>query len=339
MNIQPLFKGSGRKIQQLVRDATPMYATPQTLVERIEKAAATDAIVIDWPLLPEGYYSPANLLKRGKGDHCVHLGLENDIEKIIEAAEKGTIKGPTRTRNEQFRTLPGGPLFGYTWSTPNGQELHHVTLTHCIEGRRLWHLCTKDDASSVKIKGYHSTKEVRRWGMTFNVEVPSFSGKESYEFQMVHVPVENVPEQHVTWRHMKPKGHMGGKKVEGRQEGCEFTYWGELTHARPQPVQHCLHAVIAHSAISECVRRQNGHIILQPYALPNQNTVDYYKKVCRQVVVEEKMPNTKGWHRLQRRHPNLMETEALLWEFVFAHRRDTPAPLYAGTSLRIYNWE
>ena len=121
-----------------------------------------------------------------------------------------------------------------------------------------------------------------------------------------------------------------------RHEGCEFKYYVELTHRRPPVVTACLHETIAHRAISEWVRKNMGHVILQPYTLPSQEVVELYKKLCRQTLVEEKKVGKNGLHTLHRRFLTLDEVESSLWKSVQTHRdRDL---FYARTHLRAYNW-
>lgn len=332
--IEPLFRDSTRSAVQLLRERKPVYAGKKDLVGIVQRAKDDEVALVDEALLPENFYSGQNFLKRGL---YVHLALEQRIDAILEKARLGKLLGPSRTRNMQFSVLRPCDYAGYAWSTLDGKELRHVLLTYCIEGSRLWNLCTQEAPDAVKVRDYHSKDESPRYGWTFDVEVPSFSGKGSYIFKMVHVAIDNVPEQHLAWRAMKSEGHTGGKRIKQRHEGCEFKYYAELTHRRPVVVTTCLHEVIAHRAISEWAKQEKGYTILQPYALPSQGVVDFYKKLCTQTLMEEKKKNKKGFHVLQRRFLSLPEIENVLWQYVVEHQSGKP-PFYATSLLRDYNW-
>lgn len=331
--ITPLFHDPSRKPGKMLEGRVAMYTKMPLLAAKLDHFPPDSVVVVEGPLIPECFYSGQNFLKRGR---ALFLSLEHHLESIIEKAERKEMVGPSRTLRQAVSKMKPGSYTGYAWDTLNRQEVHHVLLAHCIEGSRLWNLCMEEDPAALRVKGYRSKEESPFHGWTFDVEVPSFSGKDRYVFQMVSVAVDNTPEQYAIWRKMKSRGHVGGRKQGKRHEGCEFKYYIDLTHRRAKPVTTCLHEVIAHRAISAWAKERTGRVILQPFALPSQEIVDVYKNICLKMLVEEKRMNARGLHRLVRRPLSVPEIEIVLWNYMVAH------PLrnlfYATKQLRTYNW-
>jgi hypothetical protein len=335
--VTPLYHSKERQTTRMLKGRKPVYSTLDDFVWNVERAdAKNQTVILTEALLPSDFYSGQNWLKRGER---VHLQLEHSVDAIMKCAHRGEMIGPTRTRNEQFRNLGEGPYVGYDWSTLDRRKRHHVLLTFCIEGSRLWNRVEKEFPKSIKVHGYHSRIESPRYGWTFDVEVPSFSGGDPYVFKMENVAVDRVPEQHLVWRNMKSDGHIGGRKRGRRHQGCEFKYYGELTHGRPKTYVACVHEVVAHRAISSWAKNKKGIVILQPYALPSQKTVDFYVNLCRHTLVQEKVKNIHGLERLRRRPMFIPEMEKVLWDYVRLRSHGDNNPFYAKGLLRSYRWD
>ena len=293
-----------------------------------------EAIVVNFPIIPGGYGSYPffedwmNFLKRGP---VVNLRVPDSRSESIENKI-----GPTRLRIDAVERMnPAEAYAGYVWDTQRSRSKNKVHLVDCIKGAKL--LAFGKKQGKIKVKPYTDVWNVKDFGGIFEVEVPSRSGKDPHTVVLRSVPLPRTNEQFAVWTDLNSR------------HGCDLSVHDAITFSRRIPeYTFCPHEIAAYLAVADYIYHESkakygaGRLILIPFAMPTQLTVDFYNKTRNNMMIEEKKKINKKL-RLVKRPLNKAEQERLLWAFT-AVKKDEKGRLHRPTwftkkKLVDYNWD
>ncbi len=311
-----------------------VYATPKDLMRVVDRSGFDIAVIVETdsePVLPIGegtrYYSGVNWLKRGPERKLVlprSLRQMQDEKLSPRRARVGLLDALGKEVDESGE-FPW--VSGYVYSTPDGKGSTKLHLHYALGGTDLFRFTQlSGERNRIKVeRKSHSHAERKKYGASFDVTVPSRSSDDSYVFRFVHVPADNVDEQHVIWRSTSTEGHMGGKKIGRRHTGCEKKFYGEDTHRGPIGRQtFCDHEIAAQYALAQHIQEKNKFFPLQPAPWASEALYQFWYKLRHNVVVEDVAVDKRGVKRRRKRPINGAETEPILWQWAIEHRSENP---------------
>ena len=299
------------------------------LVEKILALSENQYILIQRLLIPADYESSWHFLRHGPR---VGLGLG---ETVI-AAVKGA-RVPVDFRISAFEKLKDTPgmYSGYEYNPMTIRPYPHtdrrvrrVSLVECLEGARLYAYAHQVPGSRLEVEAYTDAQAVAKDGGVFHAHVTSRTKRtRPYRFNLTAVPiVDNRNKWGIAWA-TATEGHdcLRGSYMGIRyamKEDSEIFNW-------------CAHEIAAYLAMmeSENTKRNRTPLQMSQLALPTQLSVDFYKRLCDSVLIED--PSLAG--RDKKRVLNKAEQEILLWGLV--SKRGQRATFFAEAHLKDYNWK
>ncbi len=265
-------------------------------------------------------------LKRGPQ---VDLSRHYTIDSAIEAAT-----APHIERQRKFSEVTGDvPLSGYGWWGIRVRQHRKVHLADCVQGARIFAYSMQNqhnDERKITAREYNSdnpNRVLRMMGGDYLFEVPSTSEDGfKHDVLLYSVPLARGMEKFARVHDMgaEQSARSITKRVSKRYAGREL-YFGK-------------HSIAAYIEIARLEHEKGNVIPMQmcPFALPTQKTVEFYNRLEKRVMVEEKYTDGKGKERTRTRILNKAEKEVLLWQFVAKY--GPKETFFAADKLQDYRW-
>ena len=273
-------------------------------------------------LVPKGYESARKFMKHGpevkpRRVHSLKQALVNP-------------RTPVQLREEAFNKLRGHNYCGYSFM-PIGRDARKrkVSLIECLEGARIF--AYAHQWTGIKVKSYADSKKVRIDGAEVVVEVPSRTKKErKARFKFVNIPIVDSPEKYAISSNIGSDHSCGAKRFNIRYRYSDDKESSGIFNI-------CAHEIAGYLGLVEQTWEEDKNIIplqMSQFAIPTQETVDYYLRLGNNVLVED--PNSKD----KLRKLNRAEKEIALWALVqgLGHDETFFAKGDRDGSLKDYNW-
>lgn len=328
-----------RRTEAEIRDLGNEIRATNKLVSRITDMPYDSHLVVARLILPEEYLTPSKFKK-----HAPELKLRR--AKTIEQLRKQKIL-PVKQRQEAFDSLHNQYqetghipfLSGYITRPPEGavdQIPRKIALVSCLDGAEIFGYAHQVPGVEIKLKDYDDSKISTIEGGRFVFQVPSRTPKHSrWDVGLESVAVEDNDWKYVIAQNID-SDHTCPEKRFNRE--LRFKYLpnrGRDRAEKSKVIQFCPHDVAPYLELADTLWNQDKNIVplaANPFALPTQETVDFYKKLLNNVLIEYK---TKAGV-LATRHLNQAEQEAFLWGYVAINGHDKT--FFATQDLKQYDW-
>lgn len=301
------------------------------LVDKILALEEQQYLLIQEPLIPEHYNSSWHFLKHAER---VHLRFRDMIPRFLR---KGTTAVPIDLRIKEFDAVKEKPgLFsGYDYTPVDIHPYNHkdtrvrrISLVECLEGARIYAYTHQVPMPPIEVESYTDARAVERDGAFFHVHVPSrIKGQGRYRFNVTSVPVrDTIHKWSIAWA-TASEGH---DCLRGMYMGIRYA-----TKEDSHVFNWCAHEIAAYIAMMSMMSSKGTRTPLQmsQIALPTQGTVDFYKRLCDSVLID----NAKGEEKQNIRVLNKAEQETLLWGLV--HKKGHNQTFFAEGNLKKYDWK
>lgn len=296
------------------------------LVERVLNS--NPGVIIERRLIPDKYENAKKFQKHGP-----------DIKiPRIHVLEDGSIPVPIRLREQVFDSTPNKAIAKYSTKPFGGTDLRtrNVFLDQCVEATRITafshHAFPKqsEDVCLIQLHPYDTSRKVAEEGATVPVKVPSRrKNVPAYEFNLISVPVINNENKFAIINSLASQGY--GAKV--KQYSFGFNYLEDKESSNH--FNWYAHEIAAYWKIAELYWTRNKNIIpleMNPFAMPTQFTVDFYKNLISRVLIRDESSSAKD----NLRKLNKAEINIMLWGLVHKYGHDKT--FFATEKLRDYNW-
>jgi len=183
---------------------------------------------------------------------------------------------------------------GYSWYPVQGNDARKriVPFVWVPEAVRLF-AYAENLTGGIEVKPYADSARVQKEGATVICNVPSRTVKKSrYEVKLKHVPVDGSTERRVVaW---SLTSEFGSKAPEHSTYNIRYTWASEREHSDvftfyPQDIAAYI-ATIKHF--------WNQHNLtpfeMSPLALPSNQTAEFYRKLCNNVLIFDSTLGKKG---------------------------------------------
>ncbi len=301
------------------------------LVERILTLEEEEHLLIKRPLLPENYNNSWHFLRHADR---VHLRFRDIIPRTVR---KGSVAVPIDLRIKEFDALKdkAGIFSGYDYSPLDLRPYNHrdtrvrrVSLVECLEGARIYTYTHQVPMPPIEVEQYTDAMAIEKDGAFFHVHVPSrVKGQGRYRFNLTSVPVrDNLNKWGIAWA-TASEGH---DCLRGMYMGIRYAQKEDS-----QVFNWCAHEIAAYIAMMAQISSQGIRTPLQmsQIALPTQLTVNFYKRLCDSVLINDSKTEEKTNIRVL----NKAEQEYLLWGLV--HKKGHHQTFFAEERLKSYDWK
>jgi hypothetical protein len=277
--------------------------------------------------VPRGFESARKFMKHGRE---VKLRRMYTVE---QASKYG--KTPVQMREDAFNFMKGHNYCGYSFM-PIGKDSRKrkVNLVECLEGARIFAYANPNQGlSSIKVKHYSDAKRVRREGAEVVMEVPSRTkGERRMQFKMINVPFVDSFEKFAIAQNLGSDHSCGSKRFNIRYRYSDDKECSGIVNV-------CAHEIAGYHQLVQDVWDEDKNIVplqMSQFAIPTQETVDYYLKWENNVLVKDESLKVKD----KLRKPNRAEKEIALWALVegWGHDRTFFAKQSRDGSLQNYDW-
>ncbi|MCX6748358.1 MAG: hypothetical protein NT076_02025 [Candidatus Pacearchaeota archaeon] len=312
------------------RQQTKAEIKRKNLVETVSLAdlvgLQTDQFVIlQETLVPRGYESARKFMKHG---YEVKLKRVYSLEQAIREG-----KTPVQLREQAFNDIDTRNYCGYSF-LPLGRDRRKrkVSLVECLEGARIFAYAHQVSGAGIKVKAYSDSARVRLDGAEVVAEVPSRTkDEERIQLKLVSVPMIDCPEKYGVTLNIGSDHSCGSKRFNIRYKYTDDKESSGI-------VNSCCHEIAAYLELIQQQWQEMNIIPLQmsQFAIPSQETVDYYLKLENNVLVKD--TNLLCEDKL--RKPNRAEKEIGLWNFVLAlgHDRTFYSRACRDGDVQAYRW-
>ena len=323
---------------------------PHGLVERIDDLnPSSEAIEIRTRLLPGRFYFGTQKQIEGSrkcSKHGAFLALANPkTQWECDSCHKIPLEMRARAF-EKLRNMREENInfVGYSTQVSFGDRKKRV-FPFCImpEGARIFAYSEQYEPGIV-VQPYADAKRVEREGASVVVEVPSREEKLGrYKFKLIHVPVLRSNENLASVLQLR-KAVIVDEETEEPLKGTtlhedyniKYTY--EKDPEASEVVTSYPHDVAAYIAIIKHFNAKHNltPIEMNPFALPSKHQVEFYKKLCNNVLVYD--PTLTSKDKLRALH--LAEKSVLLARAIGKYGNDDFA-FWDGPRdgrLRDYDW-
>jgi len=314
--------------KQFFRELTSAQVREKDLVEKhVEDLDSEEYVVLDSGLIvPRGYDSARKFMKHGPE---VKPKRFYSLKQATQDA-----RTPIQLREEAFDKIKNPNYCGYSFM-PVGKDKRKrkVSLVECLEGARIYGYVHQVPGTSIKVKPYADAKRVRQDGAEIIVEVPSRQERHPrIEFKLMSVPVIDSPEKHLISLGIGSDHSCGSKRFNIRYRYSDDKEGSEV-------VNICAHEIAGHlGVVDHYVNNEKNLVPLQmsQFAIPSQETVDYYLKLANNVLVRDNSLKSKS----QLRKLNRAEKEIALWSLVrkLGHDRTFYSKARRDGNLVEYDW-
>lgn len=289
--------------------------------------------------IPRGYESYRKFMKHGP---------EVQIKRIFTLEQAVRLgKTPVQLREEAFDAIKGYNYCGYTIlpimpTEKTGPELRiderkrKIPLVECVEGARIF-AYARQTGVPLKVNPYPDAKRVRIDGAEVIVDVPSrhmrgrFTEGMRMQFKLMSVPFFDCREKYAISFNIGSDHSCPSKRFNIR-----YRYTDDKESSGI--VNICAHEIAAYLELIQQQSDKKNIIPLQmcQFAIPTQETVDYYLKWENNVLVKDE--SLKAKDKLKK--PNRAHKEIALWALVHSLKHD--ATFYSRASrdgnVQDYNW-
>lgn len=275
-------------------------------------------------LVPRGYESARKFMKHGPEVK------PKRFYTLEQALEDG--RTPVQLRELAFNNLKGHNYCGYSFlSIGIDRRKRKVSLCECLEGQRIFAYSHK--GSFIKVRAYADAKIVRREGAEIVIGVPSRTEREKrIQFKLINVPIIDSPEKYKIALNIGSDHSCLAKRFNIRYRYSDDKESSGIFNI-------CAHEIAGYLKLIEQEWEDNKNIIplqMSQFAIPSQETVNYYLKLENNVLVRDENLIRKD----KLRKPNRAEKEIALWALVeaYGHDRTFFAKSSRDGNLRDYNW-
>lgn len=274
--------------------------------------------------VPRGYESARKFMKHGQE---VKPRRIYSLEQAVKMA-----RTPVQLREEAFDSIQGDKYCGYSF-LPLGKDARKrkVSLVECLEGARLFAYAHQSGVG-IKVKPYADAKRVRIDGAEVVVDVSSRTkGERRMQFKLTSVPYVDSKEKYAIALNIGSDHSCPSKRFNIR-----YRYTDDKESSGV--VNICAHEIAGYLQLVQDAIADKNLIPLQmsEFAIPSQETVNYYLRLCNNVLVrdEELVSGDKL------RKMNRAEREIALWAFVRAlgHDKTFYADRSRDGNVMNYNW-
>jgi len=302
----------------------------QNLVDRILELEPDTTLVVDRDIIQERYQH--NARKHMKHAPTVKVRRYGSIDEVIESVRRGELVSPVWQREAKFNAVRHPFYSGYSFKPVRGTDrrTRKISLVECLNAA--WSYAEMHQAGEPgKVRPYDNAAAVLNIGADVFCTVPSRTeGREDYEFIFRSVPVIDWPTKYVIGQSLATDHACGSTRFNIRYRYAEDKEDSRLYN-------FCAHEIAAYMNIMDYYKTQHGswvQLSASPFALPTSFTVEYYKKLCNNVLIKD--VDTSGDEKFRKlRHG---EKEVLLWALVMkhGHRRTF---FVDREQLRDYDWK
>jgi len=295
-------------------------------ISDVANLASNQYAVIE-PLVPSGYESARKFLK-----HAPEVRPKRHYS-IEQAVKDG--KTPIQLREKAFNDIKWAYFCGYSF-LPLGRDRRKrkVSLIECLEGARIYAYANQVKGTEIEVNPYADAKAVRKEGAEIVCRVPSREkGKGKIELKLVSVPVIDSPEKYAIALNIGSDHSCPSKRFNIRYR---YTDDKEASGI----VNICAHEIVGYLGIIDyCWNEEKNIVPLQmcQFAIPSQETVNYYLKLENNVLVKDKTLKSKD----KLRKMNRAEKEIALWNLVknFGHDKTFYSKKSRDGDVADYKWK
>jgi len=307
-----------RKANILTKDVV-RTDTPNDFAEQVYSLPEDKILIVAANMIPRKYYP------KDKGGFPIYEARSQASRKFlkhgaeVKPRRQYTLedmlrdkKIPLKQREEAFNRIRGQYYCGYSFQPLRADKRKRkIPLVECLEGARLYYYANNTSAS-IDTKGYGSLEKAKRAeieGSDFIVDVPSRTPKQPrYHFKLMSVPTIDS-----SYKYLVANDVGSDHNCESSRYKIRFNYRGDKEDSRL--VNLCAHEFAAYLQIADNAWNKDKNIVplqMNWFALPSQNTVDYYNTVNNRVFIEYK--DEKG--KIKYAPLNQGEKEIALWSLV-----------------------
>jgi len=310
------------------KESTISEIEEKTLVgKHVDELDSREYVILASSLIiPKGYKSARKFMKHGPEVKPRRIyNLEQAVREI---------RTPVQLREEAFNKIKNSFYCGYTFMpTGKDQRKRKVSLVECLEGARISAYAHQVPGTEIKIKPYDDAKRVRQDGAEIIVDVPSRETKQPrVKFKLTSVPIIDSPEKYLI--------SLGiGSNHSCRSKRFNIRYRFSDDKEGSGIVNICAHEIAGYFAIIDYYINNKKNLVplqMSQFAIPSQETVDFYLKLGNNVLVKDQILKTKD----KLRKPNRAEKEIALWSFVkkLGYDRTFYSKGSRDGNLVDYNW-
>jgi len=275
--------------------------------------------------VPRGYESARKFMKHGPEVK------PRRVYSLDQAAGFG--KTPVQLREEAFNSIPGSNYCGYSFvPLGNDSRKRKVSLVECLEGARLFAYAYQM-GTGIKVKPYADAKRVRIDGAEVVIDVPSRRKNERrIRFKLTSVPFVDSREKYVVSLNLGSDHSCPSKRFNIRYKYTDDKESSGI-------VNICAHEIAGYLQLVQYAMQEEKNLIplqMSQFAIPSQETVDYYLRWCNNVLIKDDSLESKD----NLRKPNRAEKEIALWQLVKAlgHDRTFYADRSRDGNVKDYQW-
>lgn len=311
-------------------EATKTETKRKTFVETLSIVDAVHLEPSQYMVVPEfvprGFESARKFMKHGPEVK------PKRFYSLRQAIQDGRV--PLLLREEAFNSINGHDYCGYSFlPISKDQRKRKVSLIECLEGARIFAYANQNPGTYIKVKPYADAKRVRIEGAEVVVEVPSRTeDQRRIKFKLTSVPMIDSPEKYGISQNIGSDHSCGSKRFNIRYRYSDDKESSAI-------VNICAHEIAGYLQLIQDEINEKKNLVplmMCQFAIPSQETVDYYLKLENNVLVRDESLEVKD----KLRKLNRAEKEIALWALVENYGHDRT--FYAGRSkdgnVRDYNW-
>jgi len=311
-----------------IRAFSDVKQVSANLVANILELGEQEALIIELEkgvgLVPQANYF-GNSRKFQKHGPEVRLRRFGSAQEAIKAG-----RTPVQLREEALDSIrnKNGAYCAYSFKPVSGLDFRtrKVSLVDCLEGAQIYAYAHQQHVP-IDVKAYDGAARVAREGAEIVVSVPSREEKgDRYTFKFSSVPVSDNSEKFAVANSISTDHACGDKRFNIRYKNFQ-------DKANSRVFNFCAHEIAGYMEIMDHYIREGKNIVplqMNPFALPTQETVDFYKKLANNCLI-------KTGDDPRPRKLNDAEREILLWGLVSKLGHDRT--FYATEKLRDYDWK
>lgn len=291
---------------------------PRDLVERVQGLNHDDSLLIQYPGLTPHKFSRNSRnsaeASRRNLKHGFYLFVDQPYS--IDAA-RATTEIPMQLRQRaleeglEHRSEPSTFALGYSFRPIVGKDRNKrifVPFYSIMEGckRDTYDQFIKENYAHLgvgsSIETYEDARLVPEIGAEAVVTVPSSTkGKGRYRIKWKHVAVHDSPDKRVIWWGTRPAYEKKGPEHSSESEPLHRVYNVRYGNRSDDEFTYP-HDVHAHQALIRHFMRRGNLTPLEgsQYAIPSQEAVAFYTKLCNNVIVNDSTIQAK--HKLRKLH-------------------------------------
>jgi len=322
-----------------IRNLSHQERSGSRLVSKIKDLPEDTSLVITRKLIPESYKTASKFKKHGR---------EMTLKRAQSAHElrEGRV-APIKFREEAFNDLQKeyqktgniSLLSGYTFRPPKGvvdQVLRKVALVSCLDAAQLVAYANQVPGADMPLKDYDDSKISAIEGGNFVVQVPSRTKKHSrWDVGLEGVAVLDNDWKYVVAQSIDSDHACGEKRYNRELRFKNLPNRGKERAEKSKVIQFCPHDIAAYMTLVNKYWNQDKNLVplvSSQFAIPTQETVDFYQKLRNNTLVEYETKSGK----VATRSMNQAELETMLWGLVAVDGHDKT--FFATKDIKEYNW-